>query len=195
MKMLIARKQTSPETLAVGGLFANKKNCVARCAEQVRPENKEKYPKYFEFHQLFLRAQMSCLSKTDCPSFAVCRQAQMYRAIAEFPLDEPSARRCKEVCSKNHECANLLVPRVFMGEFEKLPLDKQAEYVKRYGDRDRCLFSCRYSSIRKDLDLKKMSSTIDENWEDMQPFFHCLAHGDCAQYTKCVTSQISSGSI
>ncbi len=195
VRLIAGRRGLDPDTEAAAQRLKSKRSCLSSCRDQIRPDNLFQYPKTFKFYQYFLRGQMECMEQNDCGKFAVCRQAQLTRAIAEFPLDETEARRCDETCTRVNTCANLLVPRIYAAEFDKMPLDKQAEMIRRHGDRDRCLHSCRYASIKNTLDKKKLTSTVDENWEDIQPFMQCLAHTDCAQFTQCVTSQGTGGTL
>jgi hypothetical protein len=191
IKMMASRHGATRETLDAARHLSSKRSCLSTCRAQIRPDNLFRFPQSFKFYQYFLKGQMECMDQPDCARFNVCRQAQLSRAIAEFPMDPTDGRRCEEACTRINECANVLVPRIYIAEFDKMPLDRQAEMIRRHGDRDRCLHSCRYASIKNRLDKKKMSSTIDENWEDLQPFMQCLAHTDCAKYTQCVTSQTS----
>jgi hypothetical protein len=193
VKMMARRGGATKETLDAARALSNKGACLSSCRAQIRPDNVFRFPQSFKFYQYFLKGQLECMDQPDCGKFTVCRQAQLARAIAEFPMDPTDGRRCDEACSRINQCANVLVPRIYIAEFDKMPLDRQAEMIRRHGDRDRCLQSCRYASIKNRLDKKKLTSTIDENWEDMQPFMQCLAHTDCAKYTQCVTAQ-SSGS-
>ena len=195
LRMMAGRRQIASETLESGMKLQSKRACMSTCSTQIHPQNMFKYPQWFKFYQYFLRGQMECLTQPDCAKLTACRQAQLVRAIAEFPMDETDARRCDETCTRIHQCADILVPRVFLTEFSQAPLDKQAELIRQHGDRDRCLHSCRFASIKNRLDKRKLTSTVDDNWEDLQPFMQCLAHTDCAQFTQCVTSQSTGASF
>lgn len=189
VKFMAGRGGLSPESREAAVKLKSQKACLASCRDQLDPGQAEKFPQSYKFYQFVLRGQMSCLEQEDCGKFAVCRQAQLAKAVAEFPMDPTDARRCHETCDRVSACAAELVPRVYLAEYDKLPLDARAEMVRRHGDRDRCLQSCRYSSIKARLDKRKMASAQDENWVDLQPFMQCLAHADCKEFTRCVVSQ------
>jgi hypothetical protein len=189
VKLMAGRGNLSPESQQGAAKLKSQKACLASCRDQLDPSLAEKYPISHKFYQFVLRRQMSCLEHEDCGKFSVCRQAQLAKAIAEYPMDTTDARRCDETCDRVSQCAAELVPRVYLAEYDRLPLDARAEMVRRHGDRDRCLQSCRYSSIKARLDKRKMGSAQDENWVDLQPFMQCLAHTDCKEFTQCVVSQ------
>ncbi len=189
VKFMAGRGGLSEESQQGAAKLRNQKACLASCRDQLDPSQAEKYPLSHKFYQFVLKGQMSCLEHQDCGKFSVCRQAQLAKAIAEYPMDSTDARRCNETCDRVSQCAGELVPRVYLAEYDKLPLDARAEMVRRHGDRDRCLQSCRYSSIKARLDKRKMASAQDENWVDLQPFMQCLAHTDCKEFTRCVVSQ------
>jgi len=189
VKLMAGRSALSPEVQEGTVKLKNQKACLASCRDQLDPKQVEKFPQSYKFYQFVLRGQISCLEHQDCAKFSVCRQAQLAKAIAEYPMDPTDARRCDETCDRVSACAAELVPRVYLAEYDRLPLDARAEMVRRHGDRDRCLQACRYSSIKARLDKRKMASAADENWVDLQPFMQCLAHTDCKDFTRCVVSQ------
>ncbi len=187
--LIMKRKGVSPEMLQASSKLANRHACQQACRSQIRPDLMFRYPKSFEFHQHFFRAQMQCLEQNDCNAFTACRQMQLQKAIADFPMDPTDERRCNEACELIHTCADQLVPRIFLSEYTELPLDKQAELVRRFGDRERCLFSCRYTLIQNRIDRRKIASATDENLQNLEPFFQCLSQSDCGRFAWCVTSQ------
>jgi len=188
-RLLAGRRGAAAGEAEAPTQLKDKRACVANCSEQLNPDHAAKYPASYKFSQIFLRGQMSCLEHQDCGAFSVCRQAQLARSIAEYPMEPTDARRCDETCNLVSQCAAELVPRVYLAEYEKLPLDRRAELVRQHGDRDRCLQSCRFASIKFRLDKRKLTSTVDDNWIDLQPFMQCLAYTDCKAFTQCVISQ------
>lgn len=190
MSLIMNRKGPSPEMQLATDKLASRRACVQTCFSQVRPDLLFRYPRAFEFHQHFYKAQMNCMEyASDCKAFSACRQMQLHKAIADFPMDSTDERRCSETCERIHTCADQLVPRIFAAEYTEMPLDKQAEMVRQFGDRERCLFSCRYTLIQNRLDRRKIASAEDENLQNLEPFFQCLSQKDCGRFAWCVTSQ------
>ncbi len=170
-------------------MVSDRNACMTTCRDQLNPAHAEKFPDDHKYHQFFMRNQMACMSYKDCRTFAVCRHESLFKSVAEYPLDPLESRRCNDVCARIHQCANILAPRLFAAEFAELPLDKQADMVRRVGDRDRCHHSCRFSMIRRNLERKALKSALEETAENIQPYMNCLAHQDCAEYAKCVQLQ------
>ncbi len=192
VKLMAGRRAAAAGEGGAPDQLKDKRACLANCSSQLNPDDATKYPTSYKFSQIILRGQMSCLEHQDCRAFTVCRQAQLARSIAEYPMDPTDARRCDETCNLVSQCAAELVPRVYLAEYEKMPLDQRAELVRQHGDRDRCLQSCRFASIKFRLDKRKLTTTVDDNWIDLQPFMQCLAYPECKAFTQCVISQSSA---
>lgn len=188
--MIQQRKGISPEMQMATKKLSSRRACMQTCFSQIHPAFMFRYPKAFHFYQHFYTDQMQCLKyASDCKAFSACRQMQLHKSIADFPMDPTDQRRCNEACERIHTCADQLVPRIFAVEYAELSLDKQAELVRQFGDQDRCLLSCRFTMIQSQLDRRKITSATDENFQNLEPFFQCLSQSDCGRFVWCVMSQ------
>lgn len=168
-------------------IIQNHDKCLKSCKSLIDGKGK---PEEVKFYRYFFSIQKPCFESKSCDAFMSCRSQKYREAIDSYPMDKVASERCKRVCEKLSGCAPEIVPVIMGKKFKDLPLDKQAEIIKKRSDSISCIHMCRMYHVREVVD-KDLSGKekIDAFFTEFNRALNCTGHKDCSSFAKCTFLQ------
>ncbi|MBU1221201.1 hypothetical protein KKF34_13525 [Myxococcota bacterium] len=168
-------------------IIQNHDKCLSSCKNLIDGKGK---PEEVKFYRYFFSLQKPCFESKECDAFMSCRSQKYKDAIDTYPMDKITAERCKKVCAKLSGCASAIVPSMMGKNFKDMPLDKQAEVIKKRSDSGACVHMCRRYHVREviESDLSGRDK-IDAFFSEYNRALNCVGHKDCGAFAKCAFLQ------